>query len=82
MQTLALLTISTHSDLVPQRDVALWRSYVNLALTLGRSLGGPIGGWMADTVGWRWYVENPKPVLLPGTHLTIQQGYFWAKYHS
>ncbi|KAL1859157.1 hypothetical protein Plec18170_002272 [Paecilomyces lecythidis] len=23
-------------------------------MTLGRSLGGPTGGWQADTIGWRW----------------------------
>jgi predicted MFS family arabinose efflux permease len=43
-------------DLVNKRDVASWRGYTNLALTLGRSLGGPVGGWMTDSVGWRWSV--------------------------
>jgi MFS family permease len=42
------------TDLVPLRDVATWRSYVNVVATTGRSIGGPLGGWMADTVGWRW----------------------------
>jgi MFS family permease len=42
------------TDLVPLRDVATWRSYVNIVATTGRSIGGPLGGWMADTVGWRW----------------------------
>ncbi|KAF2021707.1 MFS general substrate transporter, partial [Aaosphaeria arxii CBS 175.79] len=42
------------TDLVPLRDVASWRSYVNLVATTGRSLGGPVGGWLADTVGWRY----------------------------
>jgi MFS family permease len=42
------------TDIVPRRDVATWRSYVNIAMTLGRSLGGPVGGWLSDTIGWRW----------------------------
>ncbi|KAJ9361766.1 efflux pump antibiotic resistance protein [Paecilomyces variotii] len=42
------------TDLVPKRDIAAWRSYINIAMTLGRSLGGPTGGWLADTIGWRW----------------------------
>ncbi|KAL1608007.1 hypothetical protein SLS60_002946 [Paraconiothyrium brasiliense] len=38
------------TDLVPLRDVATWRSYVNIAATTGRSIGGPLGGWLADTL--------------------------------
>jgi hypothetical protein len=41
-------------DLVPMIEVATWRSYVNLLATMGRSIGGPLGGLLADTVGWRW----------------------------
>lgn len=46
--------ISYEPDLVPIKEVALWRSYVNIAATIGRSLGGPLGGLMADAIGWRW----------------------------
>lgn len=45
---------SNRVDKVPLRDVATWRSYVNIASTVGRSAGGPIGGFLADTIGWRW----------------------------
>lgn len=41
-------------DNVPLREVATWRSYVNVAATVGRSAGGPLGGFLADAVGWRW----------------------------
>jgi MFS family permease len=44
------------TDLVPLREVATWQSYLNIVATTGRSLGGPVGGWLADTIGWRWYV--------------------------
>jgi MFS family permease len=44
------------TDLVPLRDVAVWRSYANIAATTGRSLGGPIGGYLTDEIGWRWLV--------------------------
>jgi hypothetical protein len=43
-------------DMVPLRDVAAWRSYVNIAATTGRSLGGPLGGYLTDSIGWRWCV--------------------------
>jgi MFS family permease len=50
------------TDLVPLRDVATWRSYVNIAATTGRSIGGPLGGWLADTVGWRWSFLGQAPI--------------------
>ena len=51
-----IMTISSImiTDIVPKREVATWRADVNIAMTLGRSLGGPLGGWLSDTVGWRW----------------------------
>ena len=43
------------TDLVPLREVAAYRSYVNIVATAGRSCGGPLGGALAQTIGWRWY---------------------------
>ncbi|KAI9148090.1 MFS general substrate transporter [Paramyrothecium foliicola] len=40
--------------LVPARQVAKYRSYVNIMQTIGRSCGGPLGGYLAQTLGWRW----------------------------
>lgn len=44
------------ADMVPIREVATYRSYVNIVQTVGRSCGGPIGGWLAQSIGWRWFV--------------------------
>jgi len=44
----------TLADLLPLREVAQWRAYVNVVATSGRSIGGPLGGCLADVVGWRW----------------------------
>ncbi|KAH7381983.1 major facilitator superfamily domain-containing protein [Cadophora sp. MPI-SDFR-AT-0126] len=52
--------------LVPLRDVGSWRSYVNIVATTGRSLGGPIGGYLADTVGWRWSFVGQCPPTMFG----------------
>lgn len=52
------------ADLVPVRDVATWRAYVNVAATVGRSLGAPVGGWLTDTVGWRWAFLGQCPLTL------------------
>lgn len=49
-----LKLIQCLQDMVPIREAAKWRGYVNIAATTGRSLGGPIGGFLTDTVGWRW----------------------------
>ncbi|KAF5592015.1 vacuolar membrane amino acid uptake transporter fnx2 [Fusarium subglutinans] len=38
------------ADLLTPRQVATCRSYVNVVATLGRSCGGPLGGWLVDTV--------------------------------
>jgi MFS family permease len=50
------------TDLVPLRDVATWRSYVNVVATTGRSIGGPLGGWLADVVGWRYSFIGQVPL--------------------
>ncbi|KAK6531757.1 hypothetical protein TWF694_002928 [Orbilia ellipsospora] len=51
------------TDLVPQREIAAWRAYVNIAATTGRSLGGPTGGYLTDTVGWRWSFAGQAPLI-------------------
>ncbi|OJK02361.1 hypothetical protein ASPACDRAFT_58683 [Aspergillus aculeatus ATCC 16872] len=59
------------TDIVPRRDVAHWRAYVNIAMTLGRSAGGPIGGWLADTVGWRWSFLLQGPLTVVAALLVV-----------
>lgn len=41
------------TDLVPVREVATWNSYVNVVAVIGRCVGGPLGGGLADVIGWR-----------------------------
>ncbi|KAL8820050.1 MAG: hypothetical protein Q9223_001656 [Gallowayella weberi] len=51
------------ADKVPLRDVATWRSYVNIASTVGRSAGGPIGGFLADKIV-AWKLDGtPVPIV-------------------
>jgi predicted MFS family arabinose efflux permease len=42
------------TDIAAPSDVAVLRSYVNIASTTGLSLGGPLGGLLGGTIGWRW----------------------------
>ncbi|KAF3936022.1 hypothetical protein ABW19_dt0204377 [Dactylella cylindrospora] len=52
------------NDLIPLRDLAAWRSYVYLAATVGRATGAPLGGFMVDTIGWRWSFLGQVPMAL------------------
>ncbi|KAJ5684877.1 uncharacterized protein N7477_001222 [Penicillium maclennaniae] len=68
-----IMTISSIiiTDIVPRREVATWRAYVNVAMTLGRSLGGPLGGWLSDTIGWRWLFLLQAPFVALAALLVI-----------
>ncbi|KAJ6088220.1 hypothetical protein N7486_009481 [Penicillium sp. IBT 16267x] len=59
------------TDLVPKREIATWRAYVNIAMTLGRSIGGPVGGWLSDTIGWRWLFLLQAPFVAHAAFLVI-----------
>ncbi|KAJ9137702.1 Vacuolar membrane amino acid uptake transporter fnx2 [Pleurostoma richardsiae] len=52
------------TDLIPIREVATWRAYVNVAATTGRGVGGPLGGYLADLIGWRYSFIGQAPLLL------------------
>ncbi|KAH7310578.1 major facilitator superfamily domain-containing protein [Stachybotrys elegans] len=59
------------ADMLPIRQVATWRSYVNVIATLGRSSGGPVGGWLVDTFGWRWAFLGQCPIALLSIALVV-----------
>ena len=42
------------SDIVALRDRGLWQGYINVIFCAGTSSGAPLGGFLADTIGWRW----------------------------
>ncbi|KAL6233783.1 hypothetical protein BDW75DRAFT_241664 [Aspergillus navahoensis] len=52
------------TDMTPVDEVALYRGYQNVVNIAGRSLGGPIGGSLADTVGWRWSFLGQVPIVI------------------
>ncbi|KAG6811800.1 hypothetical protein H0H92_005816 [Tricholoma furcatifolium] len=59
------------TDIVPKRDVAIWRAYVNISMTLGRGVGGPLGGWLTDTIGWRWSFILQAPLVALAALLVV-----------
>lgn len=42
------------SDIVPLQERGVWQGYINIVYAFGSSLGAPIGGVFADSLGWRW----------------------------
>lgn len=42
------------SDIVPLRERGVWQGYLNIIYSLGTTTGAPLGGLLADTIGWRW----------------------------
>ncbi|KUI57106.1 Vacuolar membrane amino acid uptake transporter fnx2 [Cytospora mali] len=52
------------TDLVPVREVASWNSYVNVVAVIGRCVGGPLGGGLADMIGWRMSFVGQAPIFL------------------
>jgi MFS family permease len=67
-------------DLVPLKDVASYRSYVNVIQTTGRSIGGPLGGYIAQTLGWRWYASSHNENHPYSDVLIIQPGHSSPRY--
>lgn len=52
------------SDLVPIENRGAYQSYINMNYGVGSSLGAATGGYIADSLGWRWEFGIQVPPLL------------------
>lgn len=52
------------SDLVPLRNRGMWQGIGNICFGVGSGLGGPFGGWINDTIGWRWAFLLQMPITI------------------
>ncbi|TLD14131.1 uncharacterized protein PgNI_04637 [Pyricularia grisea] len=52
------------TDLVPLRERGVWQGYINVVYAMGSATGAPIGGLLADSVGWRWSFIGQFPICL------------------
>ncbi|KAI4134394.1 MAG: hypothetical protein LQ347_001572 [Umbilicaria vellea] len=42
------------SDIVPLRERGTWQGVINIIYASGAGCGAPLGGFLADSIGWRW----------------------------
>lgn len=68
-----LTAISTFvtSDLVPLRKRGVWQGVGNICYGAGMGLGGVFGGWINDTLGWRWAFLIQVPFLVVSIFLVL-----------
>lgn len=52
------------TDLVDLRRRGMFQGYANIFFGLGAAMGGPVGGWISDTIGWRGAFWVQPPFLL------------------
>jgi len=52
------------SDLVPLRKRGVYQGLGSICYSIGAALGGPIGGVMADSIGWRWAFLLQVPLAI------------------
>lgn len=50
------------SDAVSLRERGTWQGYINIIYAAGSSAGAPLGGVLADHVGWRWAFLGQVPL--------------------
>ncbi|KAI9605506.1 hypothetical protein KEM48_002124 [Puccinia striiformis f. sp. tritici PST-130] len=57
------------TDLFRLDQRGLVQGFANICFGLGAALGGPLGGWIADTMGWRFAFLAQVPLLIIATIL-------------
>ncbi|KAF2083701.1 MFS general substrate transporter [Saccharata proteae CBS 121410] len=60
---LAMGSVMTN-DLVPMRVRGTYQAYINLFYGLGQACGAAFGGYLCDTLGWRWTFGVQIPAIL------------------
>ncbi|EIM87665.1 MFS general substrate transporter [Stereum hirsutum FP-91666 SS1] len=52
------------SDIIPLRSRGTWQGLLNICFATGSATGAPIGGILADTIGWRWAFLLQVPITV------------------
>lgn len=61
-----VMTVSSISvtDIIPIKQRGLYQGLANILFGLGAGIGGPVGGWINDTFGWRAAFLIQIPILI------------------
>ncbi|PLB45472.1 MFS multidrug transporter [Aspergillus steynii IBT 23096] len=52
------------SDIIPLRDRGVWQGVINIIYATGSGTGAPLGGVLADYIGWRWAFIAQVPLCI------------------
>jgi len=52
------------SDVIPLKERGTWQGYINIIYATGAGIGAPLGGILADGIGWRWALLGQAPLCL------------------
>ncbi|KAL1871414.1 hypothetical protein Daus18300_004781 [Diaporthe australafricana] len=52
------------TDIVPLRERGIWQGYMNIIFGAGTATGAPLGGLLAETLGWRWSFIGQVPIVV------------------
>ncbi|KAF8885359.1 major facilitator superfamily domain-containing protein [Infundibulicybe gibba] len=61
MSTIVSIVVS---DVVPLRARGTWQGVTNIIFATGSAAGAPLGGFITDSIGWRWAFLLQVPVSL------------------
>lgn len=61
---LTVIATFVTSDLIPLRKRGVWQGIGNICFGVGSGLGGVFGGWINDTLGWRWAFLIQVPFIV------------------
>lgn len=61
---MSVVTSVLFSDIIPLRERGTWQGYLNLIFAVGASAGAPLGGLLADSIGWRWSFLAQGPMCV------------------
>ncbi|KAF2132299.1 multidrug resistance protein fnx1 [Dothidotthia symphoricarpi CBS 119687] len=61
---MTVVTSILMSDVLSLRERGTWQGYINVVYASGAAAGAPLGGLLADSIGWRWTFLAQGPLCM------------------